>query len=262
MEKNRPPGDIFIDLANDYPDEELLHISAVEPHLVMTKPRLLADLLVHRAYDFIKPPKISGFLRHVLGDGLIIVEGDQHKFLRKNSMPAFGFRHIKDLYPMIWSKAVAFVTALKQETKGNPVQESVTEPGTIELTSWASRVTLDIIGIAGLGRRFDMLHKSDDPIMDIYEQLLDPAMEKLAFALSCITFDRELIRWIPWKMNNLFNYLTSSLSDICADLIKDKREAIVKKADDHFDILSLLIKSDNFSDTELKDQLLTFLAAG
>ena len=31
---------------------------------------------------------------------------------------------------------------------------------------------------------------------------------------------------------------------------------------DHFDVLSLLIKSDNFTDNELKDQLLTFLAAG
>lgn len=66
----------------------------------------------------------------------------------------------------------------------------------------------------------------------------------------------------PWKMNNLFIYLTSSLDNICRDLIKEKRKAIIQNKDDHFDILSLLIKTENFDDEVLKDQLLTFLAAG
>ncbi|CAH0047114.1 unnamed protein product [Clonostachys solani] len=44
-------------------------------------------------------------------------------------------------------------------------------------------------------------------------------------------------------------------------MIQEKRDAVVKNADDHFDILSLLIKSNNFSDEELKDQSLTVLAA-
>jgi cytochrome P450 len=56
--------------------------------------------------------------------------------------------------------------------------------------------------------------------------------------------------------------LTASLDNICRDLIRDKRQAIIQKGDDHFDILSLLIKSGDFDDEVLKDQLLTFLAAG
>ena len=75
--------------------------------------------------------------------------------------------------------------------------------------------------------------------------------------ISSVTFPAH-----PVKMNDLFVYLTSSLDKICRDLIKEKREAIARKGDDHFDILSLLIKSNNFDDEVLKDQLLTFLAAG
>jgi cytochrome P450 len=45
-------------------------------------------------------------------------------------------------------------------------------------------------------------------------------------------------------------------------MIQEKRVAITEKEDDHFDVLSLLIKTNNFSDEALKDQLLTFLAAG
>lgn len=52
------------------------------------------------------------------------------------------------------------------------------------------------------------------------------------------------------------------LRTICRGLVIEKREAIKTNADDHFDILSILIKSNDFSDDALVDQLLTFLAAG
>ncbi|KAI8623353.1 cytochrome P450 [Xylariaceae sp. FL1651] len=261
IETKRPSGDLFLDLIKKHPGEEILNLSAFDKQVLIAKPRMLADLLVHRAYDFIKPPKLSGFLRYVLGDGLIIVEGDQHKFLRKNTMPAFSFRHIKDLYPMMWTKAVAMTATLREqalESAGGKDKNT----GIVELSSWASRVTLDIIGIAGLGREFNMLKKSEDPLLDIYEQLLEPAPEKLVFAMSSIAFGISFVRFLPWKMNNLFKYLTGRLNEICMPMIQEKKVAIIKTADDHFDILSLLIKSNNFTDRELKDQLLTFLAAG
>ncbi|KAG6990200.1 Cytochrome P450 monooxygenase FUM15 [Fusarium oxysporum f. sp. conglutinans] len=45
-------------------------------------------------------------------------------------------------------------------------------------------------------------------------------------------------------------------------MLKEKKAAIMEKQDNHFDDLSLLIKSNNFSDEAIKDQLLTLLAAG
>lgn len=255
---DRPAGDLFLDLIKKYPEHEILNLTAFDYQVLITKPRMLADLLVHRAYDFIKPPKISGFLRHVLGDGLIMVEGDEHKFLRKNSMPAFSFRHIKDLYPMMWSKSVGMCDALQQalvsgEGKGT---------GIIDLSNWTSRVTLDIIGVAGMGREFNTLKNAEDPILGIYEQLLEPAPAKLAYAMSSIVFGLPFVRILPWKMNSLFKYLTTTLAQLCMPMLKEKKDAINNAKDDHFDILSLLIKSGNFSDPQLRDQLLTFLAAG
>ncbi|KAI1858745.1 uncharacterized protein JN550_012495 [Neoarthrinium moseri] len=258
---DRPPGDLFLDLIKEYPNEEILNLSAFHNQVLVTKPRMLPDLLVHKAYDFIKPPKISSFLRHVLGAGLIVLEGDQHKFLRKNTMPAFSFRHIKDLYPMMWTKAVLMTNILREEVSGSDTKDSKNS-GIIELSSWASRVTLDIIGVAGMGREFNMLEKSEDPLLDVYEQLLDPAPEKLVFAMSSFILGIPFVRLLPWKMNDVFKYLTSRLNEICMPMMQAKKEAITKTKDNHFDVLSLLIKSDNFTDSELKDQLLTFLAAG
>jgi cytochrome P450 len=260
---DRPAGDLWLDLIKQYPGEELLGLTFRRNGAAITHPRLLADVLVHRSYDFAKPPKVRNFLRHVLGDGLIIVEGDQHKFLRKNTMPAFHFRHIKELYPMIVSKADLLTNALKKEIASSQgADEKGSGSGVIELSTWASKVTIDIIGIAGLGRKFNVVEKNSDPLQELYEELLEPSREKLTFAISCFVLGYDFVKHIPWKMNDLFQHLTGSLDKICFDMIREKRDAITKKGDDHFDVLSLLIKSDNFSDSELKDQLLTFLAAG
>ncbi|KAI1421794.1 cytochrome P450 [Xylaria sp. FL1777] len=255
---DRPSGDLFLDLVKKYPDQEILSLTAFDHQVVVTKPRMLADLLVHKPYDFIKPPKISGLLRHVLGDGLIMVEGDQHKFLRKNTMPAFAFRHIKDLYPMMWKKSALMCDVLEEALETGDGKDTKI----VDLSNWTSRVTLDIIGVAGMGREFNMLKKAEDPLLGIYEQLLEPAPEKLVFAMSSILFGLPFIRLLPWKMYGLFQYLTTTLSNFCMPMLQEKKNAIMNSKDDHFDILSLLIKSGNFTDPQLRDQLLTFLAAG
>lgn len=258
MVSDRPSGDIFLDLAKQYPDREILNLSAFGSQVLVTKPRMLADLLVHKAYDFIKPPNISALLRHVLGDGLIMVEGDQHKFLRKNTMPAFSFRHIKNLYPMMWVKSTLMCDALRDALEAGGARGA----GIIDLTNWTSRVTLDIIGVAGMGREFNTLKNAKDPLLNIYEQLLEPAPAKLIFAMASILFGLPFVRLLPWKMNSLFKHLTTTLGNICMPILQEKKSAIVNLKDDHFDILSLLIKSGNFTDLQLRDQLLTFLAAG
>ncbi|KAH7151256.1 cytochrome P450 [Fusarium sp. MPI-SDFR-AT-0072] len=253
--KDRPSGDLFVDIANRYPGEDLLTLNSFRTHILVTNPQLLADLLVHNCYDFTKPKRISSFLRHILGDGLIIVEGEPHKFLRKNSTPVFHFRHIKELYPMMWEKSQSLARAIQQDM-------TTSRSSVVELNSWASKVTLDIIGIAGLGRRFDAVEKKKDPLAEIYEGLLEPSREKLIFSGLALAIGLPIVRLIPWKMNDVFNYLTGTLNELCYPMIQEKKAAIIEKGDDHFDVLSLLIKSNNFSDESLKDQLLTFLAAG
>ncbi|KAM0260544.1 hypothetical protein ACHAPA_010230 [Fusarium lateritium] len=253
--KDKPAGDLFLELAEQYPGEDLIMLNSFRDQVCIMNPQLLADLLVHNCYDFIKPTRISSFLRHILGDGLIIVEGETHKFLRKNTTPAFHFRHIKELYPMMWTKGETLAKALKEDM-------SSSRSSVIELNSWASKVTLDIIGIAGLGRKLDTVEKKQDPLADTFEQLLEPSREKLIFGMLSLAIGLKYVRLVPWRMNNVFNYLTGSLNELCYPMIKEKKAAINEKGDGHFDVLSLLIKTNNFSDEALKDQLLTFLAAG
>ncbi|KAI0466204.1 cytochrome P450 [Xylaria cf. heliscus] len=254
------PGKPVLDLMDRYPDDDLLLVDILRDQLVLTKPSLLADLFVHRPYDFIKPLGAASFLKESLGIGLVTAEGEQHKFLRKNSLPAFGFRHIKDLYPMMWRKSSVFAGMLLSETNADKIEQIGDKIVDISIAS--SKVTLDIIGLAGLGREFDTIHNAEDPLAQAYEELLKPSFGRAAYFVMCSLFGIRFVQLLPWSINNVMKRLKSTIMSTCSTMLREKRDAIKNNEAAHIDILSLLIKSNNFSDSELTDQLMTLLAAG
>ena len=264
---NKPPGSDFLNMIGDVPNDGLIHFRGFfyQDRLIVTDPKALAEVLVTRTYDFEKPSRVRNFLRTVIGDGLIIVEGDEHKFQRKHIMPVFSFRHIKDLYPIFWSKANALTESLAAEISENPVyspNQKAKMTGDVEINHWANKVTMDIIGLAGLGREFNALKNSDDILIKNYEEILEPTTEKVIFFTMNMILGRSIVQYIPWRVNERMKATTSTLRDICRQLVRDKRESLKIHGAEHVDILSILIKSDDFSDDQLVDQLLTFLAAG
>ncbi|KAF2672119.1 putative P450 monooxygenase [Microthyrium microscopicum] len=262
----RPPGNDFLKWMNEIPNDGVLMFNGFgnQPRIVLTNPRALSEVLVTKTYDFKKPKPLRTFLRRILGDGLIIVEGEEHKFQRKHVMPVFSFRHIKELYPMIWKKAVALTQGIEAEMaeKMDLSMGEKSKHNVVEVNHWANKVTMDIIGVAGLGREFNALKNSDDPLVHNYEEILEPTTEKLTFFAMQIILPQFIVNRLPWKINERVRVITSNLNRICGELVADKRALIKADADEHLDILSVLIKSNNFSDKQLVDQLLTFLAAG
>ncbi|KAK3615363.1 hypothetical protein LTR56_026628, partial [Elasticomyces elasticus] len=90
--------------------------------------------------------KLAGggaFLARIIANGLVVVEGHEHREQRKNVAPAFSGRAIRDLVPLFWSKGLSLVEAAKCEAG--------VRDGTIDIMELASRATLDAVGSAGLG---------------------------------------------------------------------------------------------------------------
>ena len=64
-----------------------------------------------------------------MGIGILLAEGDEHKTQRKNLMPAFAYRHIKDLYPVFWSKSRDLVDHLSATV--NASKEAAEQNGSL-----------------------------------------------------------------------------------------------------------------------------------
>lgn len=252
----------------EVPNDGLIRIPSfmVDDRLLLTSPQTLGEVLVHKSYDYQKPPELRNFLRLVLGDGLIVVEGDEHKFQRKHVSPAFTFRHIKELYPKFWSKAAMLAQQITADVKTNTEYsgdiKSASPQSVVEINHWANKVTMDIIGVAVIGREFNALVNSDDELIQNYEEILEPTTEKAIYFGANLVFGPNVVGRLPWKINDRLKATTTRLRNICHELVRDKKELIKTQSDDHIDVLSILIKSNNFADDMLVDQLLTFLAAG
>ena len=46
--------------------------------IVVTSPKVLAETLVHKSYEFIKPPHFVSGIGRILGVGLLLAEGEEH----------------------------------------------------------------------------------------------------------------------------------------------------------------------------------------
>jgi len=47
--------------------------------IVLTQPKLMAEFLQAKSYDFTKQPKAARILMNILGNGLVTSEGAEHK---------------------------------------------------------------------------------------------------------------------------------------------------------------------------------------
>lgn len=253
----RPPGQAHLNIMKATPNEGIIRTLGFfhTDRLIVTSPAALADVLVNKSYDFEKPPWSRAFLRKFLGDGLLMTEGDEHKHHRKQIMPAFHFRHIKELYSVFWAKSIEFCNALKAFLADDALK-------ILEIGRYSTQVTLDIIGLAGLGRDIASLRSSEDELVKNYEEILEPTSEKAIYFVCHLIFPPRLIAMLPWKLNERVKITTGNLKRICTDFVVDRKSKMKHESQESRDILSIMIRSNNFSDENLVDQLLTFMAAG
>jgi len=116
-----------------------------------------------RAADLFPKPYISAkFASRVVGEGVFVAEGEEHRIQvrlqpsspvsipltsarllqRKIIMPAFSPQALRDLQPVMFGKAAELRDAILSLV---PPSETVVQ----DMNNWMWRTTFDIIGVAG-----------------------------------------------------------------------------------------------------------------
>ena len=243
--------------------------------LLVTNPQALGEVLVTKNYDFVKPGQLRAGLGRLLGVGILLAEGDEHKLQRKNLMPAFAFRHIKDLYPVFWQKSremteeivkamkttssPAVTTGLEDEESAEAPQHA---PGSIEVSNFSSRATLDIIGLCGMGQDFGSLKDESNKLNQTYRSLFSQRRADRILGLIGIFVPFWIMSRLPVKRNFKVVAAAEYIKQLCRDLIAKKREKMARKEKTEVDIISVALESGGFTDEELVNQMMTFLVAG
>lgn len=238
-----------------------------QERLLIAGPRAISEVLVTKNYDFEKPSQMRLSIGRILGIGVLLAEGDEHKFQRKNLMPAFSFRHIKDLYAVFWGKGREGTLAMTEHIRRNAPGESSPEKpqgdwASMEVNSWASRITLDIIGVTGMGRDFGAIQDPSNHLSQIYQRVFKPSRQARILGLLGLVLPAWFVGNIPVARNSDMLEAGREIRKVCRDLVREKQEKLSRKALTDVDILSVALESGAFTEENLVDQVMTFLAAG
>ncbi|VDB99464.1 unnamed protein product [Peniophora sp. CBMAI 1063] len=239
--------------------------------LFLADPKALQYVLQTSGYRYPKRASSRGEIRMFLGDGIIWAHGEQHRRHRKIMNPAFSLPQLKSFLPVFLGYSEKLVQKWKEEeiTPGAGAVEPI-----VNVHSWLSRTTLDVIGDAGLGFHFGSLDNVKSELSDAYSGLfidstLYPAPWYLVF--------RNLWNPIPVNILSLLRYMpnreASRFRTYMDYIRKFGRELIAQTRVDNEatskDITSVLLRANGaedmnmkLSDRELVDQISDIILAG
>lgn len=176
-------------------------------------------------------------------------------------MPAFSYRHIKELYPVFWEKSAEMAKLMRRDLQA----KASAGDNVLQVRTYASRATLDIIGLAGMGHDFDSLEKPDNKLYQSYRAIFtqQDTLSRILFMIGIFLGDMTLIHKIPTERNHAIVNGKAIVSDVARQMLREKKAKLEDpSADVGVDILSVALRSGNFEEENLVDQLMTFLAAG
>ncbi|KAF9949705.1 hypothetical protein BGZ65_007122 [Modicella reniformis] len=236
--------------------------------ILLADPKAIQYVFSTNSYNYPKPNRVVRILGQVIGRGVLLAEGDAHRKQRKMLNPAFGHKHIKEMVPIMSIPAIKLGqmwTELVEQSESKCVE--------FDITTDLGRATLDIIGLAGFGYDFKALTEPDNELSNAYRELFNTSSNIIQLLRAFIPF----YVYIPFRHNLERWRAIKAIDRVSTRLIQEKHAqanaqvALSPEEEEGKDLMSILIRGNEqvgsledgkLTDQELKDQILTFLAAG
>ncbi|KAJ6623702.1 cytochrome P450 [Mycena sp. CBHHK59/15] len=225
--------------------------------------------IVLNSYTYQKPPFARYQLSRVVGKGLLVVEEDVHKHQRKILNPAFGVPQIRALTEVFVEKSIQLrdIWVRQIAAGGNTAR--------IEVLSWMSKMTLDVIGQAGFNYQFDALEPKGKPseLNTVFHQIFHSPPSQLKTGLRLVQAIVPILRPLPIPGGKLLIEAQEKMTRIGKQLLAESKGSLATEGAQsrRRDLLSLLLRANmdkgtpdhqRMSDSEMVDQLPTFFVAG
>ncbi|EPS98326.1 hypothetical protein FOMPIDRAFT_1024652 [Fomitopsis schrenkii] len=253
---------------------------SLNANMVMMLDTKAINYILTHSHDYPKPDMMRFALSKIVGPGLLVVEGEQHRQQRRILNPAFGPAQIRGVTDIFVDKArqLRDVWQAQVSKAGNALD--------MDIVSGLNNMTLDVIGLAGFNYELHSLNPDNKP--NELRQAFDVMFQMLiGSALSVMAILRNafpVFRIIPNQFARRTEEAQSVARRIGMQLIAEKKEAVMRaamqsgggkeisgKSLHDRDLLTLLIKANmstdipenqRLSDDDVLAQVPTFLVAG
>lgn len=203
--------------------------------ILVNTPELVPEVLIERANDYQKSGVLRIFARPLLGDGLLVSEGEQHRERRKLVAPAFAHQRVSKYADVMQEHALAAQTRWQ-------------DGQTLDIAEEMMRLTLGIVG---------------KTLFDV--DLLDRAAtlgRDIATLQTALMLQMRIPFRLPMQNRNLA--AVDRLNATVYGMINERRAANIDKGD----VLSMLLLStdeetgEHLTDEQIRDEAMTLFLAG
>jgi len=214
-----------------------------QPLYMLTNPRDIERVLVSESTAFPKLDLGDDAVDQLLGDGLLMSEGEAWKQQRQRANPAFHSQRINTLAGMMTDHTEALVADWSPGDR-------------IDIHVEMARLTVRIIVTAMFGtdiepERVEAIQRHLQPLGARFEP--DP--------LGQLVPD-----WAPTPKNRAFTAAVEALEAIIDDIVAERRgTATGGDRDEPMDLLSILLRAQRHgeaTETDIRDEMMTMLLAG
>lgn len=224
----------------------------------------IKHMTIRNPYNFPKPVRAKLWMVRILGEGVLLAEGQTHVHQRKALAPGFSIASIRSLSPVFWAKSLHLARLWSGEIKAEGAKSKI-----FEVLEWLNRTTLDIIGQAGFGSDIDSLDHPEAPIREAYRLVF--AFDIWSRVLHGLAAFMPITKHLPAQMNRDMLAARKIILAKASAIIKEKEAQAKSNITDSRpkDIIGLIVRDnmkatgdDSLSFEAMRDQVMTFLGAG
>ncbi|WP_255195489.1 cytochrome P450 [Halorarius litoreus] len=207
---------------------------------MLTNPEDIEEVLVAGEKQFRKPVFGDDAVQELLGNGLLLSEGEFWRQQRKRAQPAFDPRRITSL-----------ADRMVEHTRSHIADWD--DGDVVDIREEMAQLTVKIIVDAMFATTVD-----------------DDTTERIQAALEPLgaRFEPDAVRfltpnWVPTRENREFHDAVGTLEDVLDDIVAERRDGGVD--DDAQDLLAIMLRAtaaNEIDDRVLRDELMTMLLAG
>ncbi|KAF8147753.1 cytochrome P450 [Mycena galopus ATCC 62051] len=214
-----------------------------------------------------KPESARFALARMLGRGVLVAEGEEHRQQVDPKNPAFGAPQIRELTEIFVEKSLRDIWAGQVANSDGAAR--------VDILSWLSKTTLDVIGLAG---RLNSTFVPNEMLTCIelgaaFATIFESGMSRNF--ISVLQTFIPAFRFIPTKLDTTMKASQATMIRIGRKLIEESRKEMAESGTFEKsrarDLLSLLVRANTskdipanqrLSDEDVLAQVPTFLVAG
>ncbi|MBX0323600.1 cytochrome P450 [Halomicroarcula sp. F13] len=251
-----PKGEPLFGSSRTYADDPFRFISTLESAygdvarfdmgpmdtVMLCDPTAIERVLVSESARFRKPDFQGDALGDLLGEGLLLSEGETWERQRRLANPAFSMARLSGMADRITGHAEDRIADWRADD-------------VVDVEQAMTRTTLDVILDLMMG-----VELSEQRVQTIEEQLIPLGQrfepDPLRFAAP---------EWMPMPDDAAFDSAVATLDEVLDDIIEVREETVGTDEDGPMDFLSVLLRARDDgeqSPEQLRDEMMTMLLAG